>query len=288
VIDNPLGTAPGLAFEHQEKLLVVMPGVPYEMKHLMESFVLPRMRKMTKGKKIVHRTILTQGIGESFLSEIIGDWEKDLAPDIKLAYLPSPGVVRLRLSMNGTDQEAMEQLLEEKVEKLKKLIPNYIWGEGRQTLEEVVGALLKQSGRTVSTAESCTGGYIAHRITSVPGSSAWFTGSIVAYDNRVKINQLGVKEQTLASSGAVSREVVEEMAAGVKLLLETDFAVAVSGVAGPDGGTPEKPVGTIWIALASPGGRIASRKFLFGDDRQRNILRSANAALALLYQELAE
>lgn len=285
VIDNPMGTAPGLAFKKPGKLFVAMPGVPYEMKHIMESYVLPELPRLFAGKTIVHKTILTQGIGESFLAKIIADWENSLMPDVKLAYLPSPGIVRLRLTIKGEDKITLEKKLEEKVDELRKLIPEYIWGEGRQTLEDSVGSLLLQKGLTVATAESCTGGYIAHRITSVPGSSAYFKGSVVAYDNQVKETILGLSSQLIQSHGAVSREVAEAMAVNLQQLMKTDFAVSSTGVAGPAGGTEEKPVGTVWIAVASENG-VVSKKFLFGDERQRNIHRSSTSALALLREEL--
>jgi nicotinamide-nucleotide amidase len=285
VIDNPMGTAPGLAFEQNDKLYVAMPGVPYEMKHIMESYVLPRLQSLSRGNVIVHKTILTQGIGESFLAETIKDWENSLAPDIKLAYLPSPGIVRLRLSMRGNDRVSMEIKLNEKIDVLKQLIPRYIWGEGKEVLEQVLGRLLKQAGKTVSTAESCTGGYIAHRITSVAGSSGWFRGSITAYDNQVKTELLGVNQADIDEFGAVSQQVVEQMALGACKVLKTDMAISTSGVAGPDGGTKEKPVGTVWIAIAAEG-KVISKKFLFGDERQRNIVRSANAALGMLIEFL--
>jgi nicotinamide-nucleotide amidase len=282
VVENQLGTAPGLAFEKDGKLYIAMPGVPYEMKYIMETFVIPALLKRSGGMHILHRTILTQGIGESFLSEIIKDWEESLAPHIKLAYLPSPGIVRLRLSARGNDSELLEQLLALRIAELKSLIPQYIWGEGEDTLEIVAGRRLRQKGMTLATAESCTGGHIAHRITSVAGSSEYFKGSVVAYENEVKKSLLGVKDETLQSFGAVSKEVVEEMAVGVQKLLHADYAIAVSGIAGPGGGTAEKPVGTVWIAIAGPNGSMTSKKFLFGDDRQRNILRSTHAALGLL------
>lgn len=285
VIENPVGTAPGLAFEKNGKLYVSMPGVPYEMKHIMEVFVIPELVKSSGDQVIVHKTVLTQGIGESFLAKIIEEWENDLAPDIKLAYLPSPGIVRLRLSMQGTDRMMMEDKIAEKVAALQKLIPAYIWGEGKETLEENVGKLLKEKGKTLATAESCTGGLIAHRITTVPGSSGWFTGSIIAYDNRVKTDVLGVSLQDIETFGAVSREVVESMALGAQRFLKTDYTIAVSGIAGPDGGTDEKPVGTVWIAVAGPEG-VESRKFLFGDERMRNIQRSSTAALAMLREQI--
>ncbi|MFW5708160.1 MAG: competence/damage-inducible protein A [Bacteroidota bacterium] len=287
IIQNPLGTAPGLAFEKENKLYVAMPGVPYEMKHIMETWVLPHLKAKNGDRHIVHKTLLTQGIGESFLSEIIKDWENDLGDDIKLAYLPSPGIVRLRLSMRGTNRELMEKTLDGKFAELKKIIPQYIWGEGKEILEEVVGRLLEERGRTVCTAESCTGGFVAHRITSIAGSSAWFTGSVVAYDNRIKTGVLGVEQHLLDEYGAVSGPVVEQMAYGVQQMFDTDYAIATSGIAGPGGGTQEKPVGTVWISVASRK-RVVSRHFLFGDDRQRNIHRSSTAALAMLREIILE
>ncbi len=286
ILENPIGTAPGLLFEQQGKVFAAMPGVPYEMKHIMESHILPLLSLRAGSRSVVHRTILTQGIGESFLAAIIKEWEESLAPAIKLAYLPSPGIVRLRLSIRSDDRKLADELLERKISELKMLVPQYIWGEGRETLEEVIGRLLKASGASVATAESCTGGYIAHRITSVPGSSGWFKGSVVAYDNKVKTEVLSVNQQLIIDHGAVSAEAVEAMARGAQLLLGTDYVIATSGIAGPDGGTPEKPVGLVWVAISGPDNFIISKKFMFGDQRDRNILRATNAALALLREVL--
>ncbi|MBW6480125.1 MAG: competence/damage-inducible protein A [Bacteroidales bacterium] len=281
VIDNPIGTAPGLAFHKNGKLFVAMPGVPYEMKHIMQSFVLPWLKDNYTGNVIIHKTIMTQGIGESFLAAKIEDWVKDLPETIKLAYLPSPGIVRLRLSLKGNNRDSMIRLLDIQVEKLMRLIPEYFWGFDDEKLEAVVGAMLKKQDKTLCTAESCTGGYIAHRITGVPGSSQWFKGSVVAYDNKVKKELLKVSEEVLEKQGAVSQEVVEKMALEACKLLHTDYAISVSGIAGPDGGTPGKPVGTVWIAIAGPG-ILVSKKFLFGDERDRNIVRAGTAALGFL------
>jgi nicotinamide-nucleotide amidase len=281
VINNPLGTAPGLAFHKNGKLFVAMPGVPYEMKHIMETFVLPWLQNNYPGSIILHKTIMTQGIGESFLAAKIAEWVDNLPSEIKLAYLPSPGIVRLRLSIRGNNRDNMTRLLNSEVEKLMKLIPEYFWGFDDEKLETVVGELLKKQGKTVCTVESCTGGYIAHRITGVPGSSGWFKGSVVAYDNKVKEGLLNVPVDMIERYGAVSREVVEIMATEACKLLHADYAISVSGIAGPDGGTPEKPVGTVWIAIAGPG-ILESKKFLFGDERDRNIVRAGNAALGLL------
>ncbi|TVQ86846.1 MAG: competence/damage-inducible protein A [Bacteroidetes bacterium] len=287
VIENPLGTAPGLAFHKNGKLFVAMPGVPYEMKHIMENFVIPWLQDNYPGNIILHKTVMTQGIGESFLAAIIADWVDELPSEIKLAYLPSPGIVRLRLSIKGNDRNAMTSLLSGEIQKLRQLIPEYFWGFDDEKLEAVVGEILKKLGRSVCTAESCTGGYIAHRITGVPGSSNYFKGSVVAYDNKVKEKLLKVPSYMLERFGAVSREVVEKMAEEACNLMQTDYAVSVSGIAGPDGGTEEKPVGTVWIAVAGPEA-VVSKKFLFGDERERNIVRAGTAALGLLRSVLIQ
>lgn len=281
VLDNPVGTAPGLLFRDKGKTFVALPGVPYEMKFLTENYIIPEILKINAGKIIVHKTILTQGIGESFLADKIEDWVESLPAQVKLAYLPSPGIVRLRLTMTGKDRKVMEKVLNEKTEQLKQLIPYYFWGIDKQKLEEVIGDLLRKHHLTLSTAESCTGGYVAHRITSVAGSSKYFNGSVVAYHNNVKMNLLQVSPDALSVKGAVSKEVVEQMAKGVCKALNTDIGVATSGVAGPDGGTEEKPVGTVWIAIAFED-QVVSKKFSFGDLRDRNIVRSGNAALGML------
>ena len=257
------------------------------MKHIMQSYVIPWLKDNYKGNIILHKTIMTQGIGESFLAVKIDNWVKELPESIKLAYLPSPGIVRLRLSMKGNYRNDMEQQLQAETDKLKELIPEYFWGFDDEKLEAVVGSLLKQRNSSVCTAESCTGGYIAHRITCVPGSSAYFKGSLIAYDNDVKKALLKVPEKILDEFGAVSKEVVEIMAREACELLNTDYAVSVSGIAGPDGGTTEKPVGTVWIAVAGPDVLI-SKRFLFGDERERNIIRAGNAALGLLRSVLIQ
>jgi nicotinamide-nucleotide amidase len=287
VINNPMGTAPGLAFHKNGKLFVAMPGVPYEMKHIMQTFVLPWLQNNYPGNIILHKTIMTQGIGESFLAANIAEWVDGLPANIKLAYLPSPGIVRLRLSIKGNNREAMTRLIDVEVEKLMKLIPEYFWGFDDEKLEAVVGEMLKKQGKSICTAESCTGGYIAHRITGVPGSSGWFKGSVVAYDNNVKKELLRVPEDMLKKHGAVSREVVEKMAMEACRFLRTDYAISVSGIAGPDGGTPDKPVGTVWIAIAGPD-ILVSKKFLFGDERDRNIVRAGTAALGFLRSVLLQ
>ncbi|MBW6498011.1 MAG: competence/damage-inducible protein A [Bacteroidales bacterium] len=287
VLRNSNGTAPGLWLEKEGKICVAMPGVPYEMKAMVEGYILPELKKQRKDSFIVHRTILTQGIGESFLSEIIAEWENNLPPFIKLAYLPSPGMVRLRLSASGAREEDLMIALSEEEEKLRSLIPQYVWGFDRDTLEGVIGKLLVEKGLTVSTAESCTGGYLAHKITSVAGSSAYFMGSIVAYANELKSRFLWINKKLIEKHGAVSREVVEAMALNGCQTMSSDFCMATSGIAGPGGGTAEKPVGTVWIAVAFRD-KVSSRLLHLGDQRDRNIARATLATLAMLREKILE
>ena len=286
VIHNANGTAPGMWFEQDGKVFISMPGVPYEMKKMMGAEILPRLKKKYSLPTIVHRTILTQGVGESFLSEIIAEWETSLeAEKIKLAYLPSPGMVRLRLSASGNDEIALRKSVEDKVEELNKLIPQHIYGYEKDTLEQIVGSLLKEKKQTLSLAESCSGGLIAHLVTSVPGSSGYFMGGVVSYSYESKTKMLGVTTETLEKFGAVSEDVVTQMALGAKKEFNTDWAVSASGIAGPDGGMEGKPVGTVWIAVAGPNG-VKAKKFQFGGDRERNIAVTAITALNMLRKQL--
>ncbi len=278
VILNENGTAPGMWFERKNLICISLPGVPYEMQAMMLDHVLPLLAGRRNGQYIIHRKVNTQGMGESMLAETISGWEDNLPPHIRLAYLPQPGIVRLRLSGSGTDEELLAKEMDEKVKALHSIIPDLIYGYDEETLEEVAGRLLKERNSTLATAESCTGGYIAHLVTSVPGSSAYYKGSIIAYSNEVKLELPGLKEETLSLHGAVSRECVLEMAAGARKKFSTDYAIAVSGIAGPGGGTAEKPVGTVWIAIAGPKGSIA-QKHNFGINRQRNIRLAAVHAL---------
>lgn len=282
---NENGTAPGMWFRQNGKIYVSLPGVPFEMKALMTSHVLPLLKPLSN-KVIIHKTILTQGVGESFLADKIQEWESALPPNIKLAYLPQPGIVRLRLSATGSKREELQQLLDEQVLLLHSIISEYIFGEDNDSLEEVVGQLLKDHNLTLSTAESCTGGYISHLITSIAGSSAYYNGSIISYSNEVKVNSLGVKQSTIDEFGAVSRETVIEMAEGVRNKLKTDCSIAVSGIAGPEGGSDDKPVGTVWIAVYTPYTGMVVKKYLFGEHRERNIRRSALAALDMLRKQI--
>jgi len=281
VLVNKLGTAPGLLFHHEGSIFVFMPGVPFEMKYLMENEVLPRIKKLFNTTTIIHRTVLTQGLPESMLAERIADWEDSLPDCISLAYLPSPQSLKLRLSARGDDHAYLSQLLEERISELAKIIPDNIFGYEDDSMAGNIGNILKEKGLTVSTAESCTGGNIAHFFTLNPGSSVYYKGSVVTYSNDLKIKLLGIDPQVIAAKGAVSKEVVEAMALNARRLMGTDFAIATSGIAGPDGGTPEKPVGTVWIAVAGTE-FVVSKVFNFGDHRERNIIRSSQAALNML------
>lgn len=283
-LTNAIGTAPGLWFEDKGKILVALPGVPFEMERIVEESILPALRDQV-GEVFISRTVLTQGMGESMLAHRISDWEERLPAHIKLAYLPQPGIVRLRLTAHGSDREKLVQEINGRFEELDKIIPESIFGHGEDKLEKLVGDLLTEKNMTLSLAESCTGGYLSHLITSVAGSSRYYAGGIVSYSNLLKKDLLGVSASTLDQYGAVSREVVEEMARGARKVSGTDYAIAVSGIAGPDGGTDDKPVGTVWIALSGPSVTFA-KKFCFGNHRYRNIRRSALAALNMLRVEL--
>jgi nicotinamide-nucleotide amidase len=275
-----------MKFEKNGCTYISMPGVPFEMKAIMNESILPELQKSSQ-QVIIHRTILTEGIGESMLADRIEDWETALPPFIKLAYLPQPGIVRLRLTATGTQRDALETAIAKAEASLQPLVGSFIFGYDNDTLESVTGNLLKQKGLTLSTAESCTGGTIAQMITSIPGSSAYFKGSVVAYANEIKQNLLGVTESCLSENGAVSEATVRAMVEGVCQLMNTDCAIAVSGIAGPDGGTPEKPVGLTWIAV-NVKGNIAARQFRFGNHRERNIRRASLSALNMLRNNLLE
>ncbi len=286
-IKNLHGTAPGMWFEKNDRIFVSLPGVPYEMKPMILDYILPKLSERHDISVIVHKTVLTQGVGESLIAEMIGDWEDNLPQNMKLAYLPQPGIVRLRISATGDEKETLEKQVQEEIDKLKSIIGDIIFGYDRDTLEEVVGRILKEQNLTLSTAESCTGGYIAHLITSVPGSSAYYKGSVVAYSNDIKIQETGVSEETLKNHGAVSEATVIEMARGIRERFGTDLSVAVSGIAGPEGGTKQKPVGTTCIAIACSS-HITARKFLLGEHRERNIRKAALSALQMLRKELTK
>lgn len=285
VLPNKLGTAPGLWFEQDGTIYIFMPGVPFEMKYLMEFEVIPRLKQLFNTNTIIHRTILTQGLAESALAEKITYWEDSLPDSISLAYLPSPQSVRLRLSARGENENYLKRLLDQKIKELTEIIPNYIFGYEDETLAGNVGKILIEKELTLSVAESCTGGNIAHTITLNPGSSAYFKGGIIAYSNEIKSNILGIDRNLIADKGAVSKEVVEAMAVGARKIMNSDYAIATSGIAGPTGGTIEKPVGTVWIAVAGPES-VISKMFNFANHRERNIIRSSQTALNMLRLEL--
>lgn len=281
VLVNNHGSAPGMWFEKDGTILVSLPGVPYEMKGLMKDHVLPRIRKMVSVPYVVHKTIMTQGVPESYMAMLLKDWEAGLPDCMKLAFLPRPGMLRLRLSVYGKCAQDSEQLLQVNIDKLLNIIPKHIFGYDELSLEASLGQLLNERGLTVATAESCTGGNVARLITSVPGSSGYFTGSVVAYQNHIKTDQLNVDKHVIDSKGAVCQEVVEQMALGVMERFGTSTAIAISGIAGPDGGTVEKPVGTTWISVAY-GEKIYAKKYMFGGSRERSIDQASYTAMQLL------
>ena len=281
---NEYGTASGMWFDKEDKVIISLPGVPHEMKHLAYK-VLPKLKKKFQTRVFCHKIVITQGIGESFLSDKIHIWERDLPPNMKLAYLPDAGVVRLRITATGDNKEKLENEIDGELVLLRELIDEYIIGYDEQSLQELVGKELLNAGKTVSFAESCTGGYVSHLITQVPGSSAYFEGAVVVYSYEAKEKFLDVKKQTLDTVGAVSGEAVTEMAKGAIKRFGTDYAVAISGIAGPAGGTKEKPVGTVYIAVADKDSCDVS-KFTFGEKRDRNIAKSANMALSLLLRKI--
>lgn len=283
VLINKTGTASGMWFEKDGNIVVSMPGVPREVKYLMKYEVLPAIQRQLHTPNIMHRTVNVTGIPETDLSDMLEDFETNLPPNIKLAYLPNPimGAIRLRLSAMGDDAMILETQLDNYVRKMAPILGSFIFGEEKDTLESVVGQILLQKGYTLGTAESCTGGNIAHKITSVSGCSAYYEGSIIAYSNALKIKMLGMNPETLEVHGAVSEESVIEMARGTQKLLNVNCSIAVSGIAGPNGGSPEKPVGTIWIAVTK-NEEIYTKKLQLGKDRIQNIERTTTMALNLL------
>ena len=281
VIQNEVGTAPITWFDKAGKVVVSMPGVPYEMKRAMSVEIIPRLQKQFDTPVIIHKTVQVYGYTESALALKIAEWESNLPEYIHLAYLPNSGVVKLRLSGFLENVLALEFVMNQQLDLLSQLLGNAIVANEDILIEQLLGNLLIASGKTVSTAESCTGGNIAHVFTSLSGSSSFFKGSVVAYANEVKENVLQVNSTDIETFGAVSQQVVEQMAVGVCKLLKTDVAIATSGIAGPTGGSDEKPVGTTWIAVCSDD-MVVSREFSFGKLREQNILRATQAALLML------
>ncbi|MBK9255249.1 MAG: competence/damage-inducible protein A [Saprospiraceae bacterium] len=281
LIKNRMGTAPGMLFKHNNSIIISMPGVPYEMKCIMEEGVLPMLKEKYQGGVILHKTLMTSGEGESVLAEMIAPIVDNFPDHIKMAYLPSLGFVRLRITASGTDQSLLESQIEQYTEQLKDLLGDIIFGYDDMPLEECVQKLCLEKSVTVGTAESCTGGSIASKITSVAGSSAYFKGSVIAYSNEIKKQLLNVKPDTLIHYGAVSAETVTEMVEGALNVLDVDVALAISGIAGPDGGKDEKPVGTIWVCVGDKN-KKETTLIRAGKDRLKNIEYASNFALNLL------
>jgi nicotinamide-nucleotide amidase len=286
VIQNKRGTAPGMWFEKDGRTFISMPGVPHEMKGMMLNDVLPTLQTKLQLLPIVHRTLLTAGIGESFLAERIKEFESSLPTNIKLAYLPNYGMVKLRLSATGNDAKTIAEL-EALFDMLKQQVSDVMVIDEDITLQEAVGRLLISKNKTVATAESCTGGYISHLITSIRGSSNYFKGSVVSYDNEIKENILNVSHQTLETMGAVSEDTVVQMIKGTLHNLKTDYALATSGIMGPDGGSIDKPVGMVWVAVGNRE-KVRTHAFHFRFDRQRNIELTAHNALNMLRKFILE
>ncbi|MBC6489994.1 competence/damage-inducible protein A [Flavihumibacter stibioxidans] len=281
VLHNANGTAPGMWFEKDRKILVSLPGVPFEMKGLMTAEVIPALLKKFSLPVILHRTLITAGIGESFLAERIKEFENSLPASIRLAYLPNYGMVRLRLSATGFEREELTAAIESKFTELQDMLADVLITNQDQSMEEVIADLLRSGHKTLATAESCTGGYIAHLLTAMPGSSKYFLGGIVSYDNQVKQDLLEVTPETLYTEGAVSEATVRQMVQGALKSIKTDYALAVSGIMGPDGGSDEKPVGTVWVAVGNSR-EIITQRFRFRFERRRNIELTAVNALNLL------
>jgi nicotinamide-nucleotide amidase len=288
IIQNAVGTAPCTWFERDGGVLVSMPGVPFEMKWLMENEIVPRLKSKFLSDTIIrHKSFWVAGIPESALSIKLEDFENNMPPYSKLAYLPNSGIIRLRISVCCNNRKLLEETVDSLQKQLETVLAEYLIATGDGNIEELVGELLRSKGLTVGTAESCTGGAIAALLTSVAGSSDYFKGSVVAYSNEVKRNVLCVPSEDIERHGAVSRTVVEQMALGALKVLGCDYAIATSGIAGPGGGTPEKPVGTIWIALAKKG-KVISKEYHFTTIREQNITRAAHVALTMLLRECSD
>jgi nicotinamide-nucleotide amidase len=286
VLHNQVGTAPGMWMKKENTVFISLPGVPYEMKYLVENEIIPKVVREYKRPYIIHKTILTYGQGESLVAERIEDWENNLPEFIKLAYLPAPGRVRLRLSARGTDKEKLEASIAENVKSLDAIIHDIIVGfDDDETLEVVVGKMLTKQKRTLSTAESCTGGKIAQVLTSVPGSSQYFKGSVVCYATETKINVLGIPESLIKEHSVVSAAVVSAMALNIKKMMKTDYAIATTGNAGPSKGDSKAEIGTVFIALATPNDIIVE-EFNFGQPREKVIDRTVIKSLELLQKEI--
>lgn len=288
VLKNELGTAPGLWIEESGKVLISLPGVPFEMEKLLTDEVIPRLKaRNTEHHAILYKILQCTGIAESSLSDKLTEYEAQLPEGFSLAYLPKPGVIRLRLTARGNNSESLSLSLNEQFEKLQFIVGEYAFADRDVPIEVIIGELLTRGKKTLAVAESCTGGNISHLITSVPGSSNYFEGSIVSYSNTIKRDILNVREENLKRRGAVSEQVVSDMVLNTMGLFDVDYAIATSGIAGPGGGTPEKPVGTVWIAVATPI-RLTTKEFHFGEKtgRAQIIERASQAALNMLRIEI--
>jgi len=286
VLHNQVGTAPGMWMKKENTVFISLPGVPFEMKYLVENEIIPKVVREYKRPYILHKTIMTYGQGESMVAERIEDWESSLPKFIKLAYLPAPGRVRLRLSARGKDKELLEKSIEENVISLTKIIGDIIVGfDDDETLETVVGKLLTQQKKTISTAESCTGGMLAQLLTSVPGASSYFKGSVVSYSTETKISILGLSEMLIKEHSVVSAEVAKQMAVNVKNMMKTDYAIATTGNAGPTKGDSKAELGSVFIALATPN-EVIVEEFNFGQPREKVIDRAVNKSIEILRKEI--
>ncbi|EJF99563.1 CinA family nicotinamide mononucleotide deamidase-related protein [Flavobacterium sp. F52] len=286
VLHNKVGTAPGMWMKKENTVFISLPGVPYEMKYLVEEEIIPKIVREYKRPYIIHKTILTYGQGESLVAERIEQWENNLPEFIKLAYLPNPGRVRLRLTARGTNKEELEEAIERNVQSLDAIIHDIIVGyEENETIETVIGKLLSKQNKTISTAESCTGGRIASLLSSVPGSSSYFKGSVVSYATEAKVNVLGISQDLINQFSVVSAEVASAMVLNVKALMKTDYALATTGNAGPSKGDSDAEIGTVFIALATPDGVIVE-EFNFGQPREKVIDRASVKSLEILQKEI--
>ena len=285
-IENKYGTASGMWFEHEGKVFISMPGVPKEMKYMMEDTIIPKFKELYKTPVLIHKMVKTVGIPESILAERLENWENNLPQEIKLAYLPGLNQVKLRLTASGENEKHLQSLINQEVDKLYEIVGKYIYGTDETNLPAKIGELLKDKGLTIAVAESCTGGYIAHLFTSNAGSSEYYRGGINPYHNDLKINILGVKKETIEQHGAVSEETVIEMAERVRELFGADIGISTSGIAGPGGATKEKPVGTTWVALAD-GENTQTKLYHFQFDRESNIEITSNSLLNLVRQTLS-
>lgn len=286
VLFNKVGTAPGMWMKKENTVFISLPGVPYEMKYIVENEIIPKIVKEYKRPYILHKTIMTYGQGESLVAERIEDWENNLPDFVKLAYLPAPGRVRLRLTARGTEKEVLEKAIDNNVTSLAKIIGDIIVGfDEDETIEVVLGRLLTQQNKTIATAESCTGGKIAQVLTSVSGASNYFRGSVVSYATDTKVSVLGVSEETINKYTVVSAQVAKEMALGIQKLMKTDYAIATTGNAGPSKGDADAEVGTVFLALATPS-EVIVEEFNFGQPREKVIDRAVNKAFEMLQKEI--